>query len=259
MRQSGLTEVASQVTFALSRTMRTGDLEELRTDLLYLDAIFAAIGPMHPAQHELRRWEYGLLFRSLREVYGSEEGIRGCFAIDFACGVGEGGAIMLSQGVQRVRLTEIWTHGDWSDWLIDHMRKAQHIYGGAWELCKHDMEKMPEPEWPKYQVALCISSLEHVHDWRAAVDNMARVVEPGGMVFLTMDFAQDGAWDHYQYKELRTRIYDANKMKYLAEMLAARGFVHPMEPDWDVYETMVHDYTFSSLVMVKEKERRPVK
>lgn len=246
------------MTFALSRTMRTGDLEELAPDLLYLDAMFAAVGCMHPAQHQLRRWEYSLLFRSLRELYG-EEGIKGCFAIDFACGVGEGGAIMLSKGVARVRLTEIWTHGDWSEWLINHMRSAQDVYGGAWELCRHDMEKTPEPEYPRYQIALCVSSLEHIHDWRSAVDNMARVVEPGGMIFLTMDFCHDGEWDHYQYKELRARIYDAKKMRYLAEVLEARGFVHPMPPDWDHYETMVNDYTFSSLVMVKERERRPTR
>lgn len=240
------------MSFALSRTMRLSDYQELAPEIELLKVIEQKVGGAHPAQHQHRAWEYSLLIRTIKDLYGDAEFFKDCWAVDFACGVGLGGAILLSMGCAKVRLTETWTCGDWSDWQVRQMRHAVQHYGGSYELCWRDMVR--EPESVKYQAALCVSSLEHIPDWQSAARNMASATDRGGMVFLTMDYCNDGLVDNYAYKELRAQIFDQGKMMALGNFFHDLGFEYPESPDWGLTEDLVNNYGFASLVMVKDRD-----
>lgn len=240
--------------FALSRTMRASDYQQFEKEQKALNWIKRQVGGEHPAQHAHRTWEYCLLLKTIYEIYGPPDYLKECFGIDFACGVGLGGSILLANGCSRVKLTEIWHDGDWSDWQLRQMRAAAASYGGAWDLASQDMVAQPEPPDHKYQASLCVSSLEHIPDWKAAVENLAACTDVGGMCFFTMDYAGNGDVDNYALAHMRARMYDARKMQELREHMERLGFVVTEEPDWtDEIEELANNYTFASLVMVKAR------
>jgi len=129
---------------------------------------------------------------------------------------------------------------------------------GKYEIFSSPMlGELNEQWWKKYHISLCISTLEHIENRERAFEDLCQTIKPGGLLFLTMDYADDGRKDEtYIGAQCRSMMYNEIQMKLLAKVASKFGFeFFGGDPDWSWAEEMrmVNDNGFASLVMVRNK------
>lgn len=204
----------------------------------------------HREWHPHRFWEYASILQQLEELGVSEE----AEMID----VGSGASFfdpLLATMFPRLCCTDNMQYGDINP-MVEAQRKAFKISLPCWNI---DMENMPAgatPGWggatDKFDVTMCISSIEHVHNHDAAMKELIRITAPGGYLFITSDYFRDiPQWEASPSRHLQITPY----MKEYVETIPERfdlEFVGPT--DFDYKGDFVHTYSFVNLCL-----RKPVR
>lgn len=237
----------------LSRTMRLADYDEMGFDRIRVDQTVEVMGGWDPIQHPHRNWEYALASKAFDTWFGDRNRLR---VADFGCGIGLTGALMLRlQAVDFVGMYEIWMHGDEEQKAIAQMEKAQKSLAGPkmWQMIRRGLGGLTSAD-RDYDVAFCISTLEHIRNYQDAFRDMCRSVLAGGMLMLTTDFA-DSEVDRYEHAGLRAgKMFTKRTYEELAEIGNGLGFtLLGGESDWVWDEScrLVLSYGFASLVLVR--------
>lgn len=134
-------------------------------------------GPTDPIEY-YRRPLIGWLFRER-----INRGLRLLPERRFRCGLEVGYAAGAVQLVLATGVDEL--HG--VDLDADQRAVAQLLArrGHASQLCRGDVTKLPYRDG-MFDLVVCFSVIEHLHAYRAAVTEMARVLEPGGYLLVGM-------------------------------------------------------------------------
>jgi SAM-dependent methyltransferase len=127
-----------------------------------------------------------------------------------------------------------------------------------------DLDEAEDRATVRPDIIVSISTIEHVQDQDKFLETMCQVLNPGGLIFLTTDFAPEflianGDIDTYMFSHMRARIYGpdtwpidpppgfewfggpGNIAEYAREMALSRA------------ETPVYNYTFASLAWRKTR------
>jgi hypothetical protein len=141
--------------------------------------------------------------------------------------------------------------------------------GGAGSPLFHMFEAMgwdttvvdPQLNWPlheyrdrSYLLVTCISVLEHIPlpELPQFWDDLAAVVAPGGLLFLTMDIQENIEPDTKHFHWMRTWLPSLAAWVGLAESeFPSRGFEKFGGFDYSWHGPQVYDYSFASLALVK--------
>jgi SAM-dependent methyltransferase len=240
----------------LSRVLRLSDYDEMPGAVEWVDRCQAKVIPPHPLQHVHRRWEQALAWATLSR-WMADKGIktyRGLKISDWGCGVGLLPAMCVAAGAE-VHLIEPWQHGDESAFVHRQILQVSELAGrlcGTYRIWNHPcLCELDDSYWEQYDVSFCISTLEHIGAGELAFRQLCKTVRPGGMIFLTMDYA-DSAGPH-QLDQARAQIFTEERMRQLGQWGSEMGFSYLGGTDWKWKEEcrIVLDYSFGSIAMVR--------
>lgn len=235
----------------LSRTMRPSDYDDFAPELEELNKTIALCGPV-PYTH--RRWEYALIQRAVKTFFGDRKNLD---VSDYGCSDGLTPAMMLLAG-HNVSLYEIWDarYGDKFPDAADKAKKASSVSGAGHRFVNKALGTLGPEDKAMYDIALCISVMEHIPDEVAAFNDILDSLHTATpcMAILTMDFFPTEN-DTLYYHWLRSRIYNEEKMCSLASRAAEKGFRLLNECDWSWAPDRImvqNEYGFSSIVVVRD-------
>ncbi len=251
-----------------SRVMRLEDYSQLEPQLSYLsDFVGSFFGGWNPVQHRHRHWEYSL---SLQVFDRWRQGRLGPFAIaDFGAGYDYVSPILYKSG-HRMTMFEIWSMGNIQELMLSQMNVIKSSGTiGSYELVEEDLTKLSLKYFGSFDVSLCISTLEHILDYKKAFRELCQSVKPGGLIFVTMDYG-DGQTSSNGYFAAHSRpagIPDEKYMYGLVEVGEKEGCrLFGGDPEWSWDESCrllnknfappLKGFGFVSLAMVKVGENR---
>lgn len=212
----------------LSKTIEEADFEELAPELALVDRHFTKA----QAQHPLRRWEYAMALRALkvwRQSHRTEQ-------VSYDIG-GAGSPFTWMSGAQ----------------VVDPENTLHE--GGERMTLKEFVSCNPKLAG----VVFCLSVVEHVDDLDEFLYHLSCLVEPGGLLFLTMDCREDDDhtgdyWpeDNRHFHWMRKRIFTPRLIDgCLIEPATYFGLSILGVRDPRYHGHRVYDYSFASLALVK--------
>jgi hypothetical protein len=220
------------MSLALSKTLDPADFTELAEELKIVDQYFTSAREQHP----MRRWEYAIALRAVREWHPP-------VAPTVIYDVGGAGSPFSS--------------------MLDHIAMPANIVDPDIEHHKGYRATLDEFVQGGSRLAhavFCLSVLEHVDDLDQFLYHLSCLVAPGGLLFLTMDYANDlgdinsGGWpiDNFHFHWMRKRIFNAWTLgRVVAGPLMQLTFSHLGDADLTWHGPQVYNYTFASLALVK--------
>lgn len=217
--------------------------------LTNFQANMAALAIPHREWHPHRFWEYASIMQQLTELQVS----RDVEMID----VGAGASFFdpyLALAYPRLCCTDTEKYGDYS-WMVQAQRDAYGVALPLYNLNLEDMAARPEIGWggatEKFDVTLCISTIEHVDDHDKAFGELVRITKPGGLIFITSDYFRDPA--HFEQsvsRHLQMTPYSESYVLSLPERFAV-DFVG--ETDLAYAGDFVHNYSFCNVALRKRQ------
>jgi SAM-dependent methyltransferase len=148
---------------------------------------------------------------------------RGELLLDAGCGEGrhcfgalERGARVVGVDLDRPSLAK----------AAGALRARAAEVGGSGAMLQGDTFRLPFRD-ATFDKLICSEVMEHVHDWRGAARELARVTKPGGLLAVTIPTATSEALylrlsdDYFESPGGHIRIF---RPRSLAEGLAAAGF-----------------------------------
>lgn len=255
----------------LSKTMRMEDFQLLVPELLIVDRILAMLGGGDKAQHPLRRWEYAMALRAYMIWLGidrtPETGGWGGMPVkvsDHGCCTGMLAPMMFWLG-NEVWMYEVWSWGNQEEMALRQMEqvKSQAARGGGpYKMINRPLGQLTEEDGG-VDVAFCISTMEHIPNFEHAFKQYCATVNPGGMLFMTTDSAQDEN-DHYIANNVRAgTMFNKGIYEKLAGWAREQGFeLLGGESDWSWDNScqlipspfVVGGYGFACLSMQKKSQ-----
>src|SRR6266496_5179539 len=126
-----------------------------------------------------------------------------------------------------------------------HYNVALPLY----DLLLEDMTPHPQIGWGdamnKFDVTMCISTIEHVDDHDRALRELARITKPGGLIFITSDYFRDLAqWEASPSHHLQVTPYMEAFVRQIPSMIDA-DFVG--DTDLTYAGDFVHTYSFVNI------------
>jgi ubiquinone/menaquinone biosynthesis C-methylase UbiE len=204
-----------------------------------------ASGVGHRDWHEHRLWEYASILQQLEEL--------GVPKTASLVDVGSGGSffppyLAAVAGWSNVTLTDSMKYGD----VTGDVASQRSHYGIALPLYDVPCEDMVTLASDAFDVAMCISTIEHVdaahHD--RALAELCRVTKPGGYIFITSDYFRD-AGQHFESspsRHLQFTAYTADFVRAIPTMIPA-NFVGGT--DLEYRGNFVHTYSFVNICLRK--------
>lgn len=240
----------------LSRIMKNEDYKELEEEGKIILEIQSAIQMWYPQQHQHRLWEYAMAQKALKLWFGERKHLT---VSDHGCGAGYLSPILYWLG-NHVLMYECWSMGDQEQYAMEQMRKVGWFrgnFGGSYELRTRPLGELTVSD-KGVDAAFCISTLEHIKDYRKAFVDLLGTVKKDGLVFLTTDFAEDEQ-DHYFCAPVRAgKMFTKKVYEELLHLAKSVGFalLNEGEPEWDWREEnrLVFDYGFASMALRREIE-----
>lgn len=213
-----------------------------------------ANGVPHREWHPHRFWEYASILRQFEEL-----GVpRDAEMID----VGAGASFFdpyLARLYPRLCCTDTEKYGDYS-WMIQKQREAYGVALPLYDLSIEDMSPRMQIGWggatDKFDVTMCISTIEHVDDHDKAFAELMRITKPGGLIFITSDYFRDEA--HFQEsvsRHLQVTPYSEAYVLSLPERFPV-DFVG--DTDLAYAGDFVHNYSFCNVALRKRGIEIPI-
>jgi SAM-dependent methyltransferase len=218
-----------------------GFLQPHVTPLRIFQTVMAADGIPHREWHPHRFWEYASIMQQLTELHVP----RDAEIID----VGAGASFFdpyLSRLYPLLCCTDTEKYGDYS-WMVQKQREA---YGGALPLYNMPLEEMPVAWTDKFDVTLCISTIEHVDVHDKAFAELVRITKPNGYIMITSDYFRDPT--HFEQsvsRHLQVTDYNEQFVLDLPKRFAV-DFVD--ETDLAYAGDFVHNYSFVNVCLRKQ-------
>lgn len=203
----------------------------------------------HREWHPHRFWEYASVLQQLHEL-----GVpRDAEIIDLGAGASFFDPF-LARLHPRLCCTDNMQYGDVEP-MVAAQRAAYGVALPCWNLDMQDMRAGATPGWgdatDKFDVTLCISSIEHVHDHDAALREMVRITKPGGLVFITSDYFRDLA--HFEQSVSRHLQVTPYRPDYVAALPQRFGLQFVGDTDFGYRGDFVHNYSFVNLCLRKPR------
>lgn len=230
------------------------DFLQRQNELLHkhLDDMVARAVP-HREWHPHRFWEYASVLQQLELL----DVPRDAEMIDLGAGASFFDPLLALMH-PRLCCTDNMQYGDVTP-MVAAQRAAYGISLPCWNLDMESMHEGATPGWggatDKFDVTLCISSVEHVHDHDAAFREMVRITKPGGLLFITSDYFRD--LDHFEQSVSRHLQVTPYRPDYVAELPGRFGLEFVGETDFDYRGDFVHNYSFVNLCMRKRAASTP--
>lgn len=233
-----------------TRSLHPDDYEMLRpwhtTLVAFHDDMVAQRVP-HREWHPHRFWEYASILQQLAELGVPQD----AEIID----VGAGGSFFdpyLALVYPKLCCTDSMKYGD-----VMAMVAAQREHYGVelplYDLPVEDMSIRLAIGWggatDKFDVTLCISTIEHVDDHDKGFAELVRITKPGGLIFITSDYFRDLA--HFEQsvsKHLQVTPYTKAFVLDLPKRFEV-DFIG--QTDLDYQGDFVHNYSFCNVALRK--------
>lgn len=215
-----------------------GFLKPYNDAIVMFQADMQRRGIPHREWHPHRFWEYSSMMQQLMEL-GIQQDAE---IID----TGAGASFFdpyLALLFPKLWVTDNMKYGD-----ITPMLNGQRLaYGVSLPLCDQPIESMPAFDDNKFDVAMCISSIEHVDDHDAAMSELVRVTKPGGYIFITSDYFRDLAhYDQSVSKHLQVTPY---RQEYIETFPDRWPVSFVGDKDFEYKGDFVHNYSFCNICL----------
>lgn len=211
----------------LSKTLHPDDLLQLTKELRLVDEHFTTEAEQHP----LRRWEYAMALAAVKAWDHPKPAL-------VAYDVGGGGS-------------------PFPGMLADTIGSHVQIVDPAYTPNAYTLQELLQHNPRLGDVVTCLSVLEHVEDLDQFLYHLSCLVAPSGLLFLTMDYADDYTddWpeDRFHFHWMRKRIFNAYGWQLaVAEALQTQHqFALLGDVDSRYHGAYVYDYSFASLALQK--------
>ena len=194
--------------------------------------------PVLPTEHRL--WEYGMGLLASLEVPKLRTVLE----------VGGGDSLFLPSLVGWNKMLRTGT-------ILYDAHETTHFGGQARQVLLVDPEvryRALVGDLPvnKYDFVACISVIEHVKDEASFVQFLADRVTPGGILFLTSDYAE-ASEDIYHFRWMRERIYSREGWLRLLLAFRDQGLTPIEKPDLTWRGPQVFDYNFACMTLRREE------
>lgn len=217
----------------LTKTLSPDDYDHLSPELVVVDHHFTREAP----QSEIRRWEYAMALRAMKEW---DHPVGAWLDIRDIGGAGSPLRHMVS------------------DWVGLTLMKNGAINVIDPNLGGQTLRQHVEAQQGRAHVTLCVSVLEHIPpaEYEQFLNDLTSVTETGGLLFLTMDIkGNEEPGDGCHFSHMRERIYTPSTWRELAHALCARGFRLLGPADWVYHDDQLYGgptgYSFASLALVR--------
>lgn len=219
-----------------SKCLDPKDYEFLGESIEYYRNIESTLGELVRPQHPARMWEYGTILKLLEkcsyktvvDIGGSGSALPQCFA---------------TRGLD----TTIIDFDDESE----RIKKQNTVLNTDVKFIAADFLNT-EPK--KYDIVVCVSTIEHVPDDDAFFLKMLDSCNDGGLVYITCDFFISPIHPNEPptYKNWVNRTYTKEKLIEMTKIAKDRGFslVNGMY-NWVWNGPHVYNYNFASLILEK--------
>jgi ubiquinone/menaquinone biosynthesis C-methylase UbiE len=154
--------------------------------------------------------DYASLFRMklIREFLGD---VDGKMAVDIGCGSGYTSFLLWFLGA-KVHSIDISTKALQVTRSLRNLSKCSTQFES--NLCQGDATRLPI-KGEIFDLVCCLETLEHLPDDRTAINEIARVTKPGGMVILAVPYDARvtgkekslGHYRRYSFKTMKERLY----------------------------------------------------
>ncbi len=196
--------------------------------------------------HEHRTWEYANVLKQLQELFPDR--LPNTITVLDAGGGGSSLAPLLAVMGYNVVITDSMAYGDIREAFTD----PQGLKLGVNMLVVTEpVEKMPVVISEHYDVAMCISVIEHVDHslMPSALKELKRVTKPGGYLFLTSDyFESDEQHAASPYRQIQHTAFTESLVEQIPGFLGVQ-FVGGV--DLKYRGDFVHNYSFVNMVFQK--------
>lgn len=206
-----------------------------------------ARGVPHREWCEHRFWEYASIMQQLTEL--------GVPSNAEMIDVGAGASFFDPYLAQRFPLlccTDTEKYGDYS-WMVQKQREAYGVALPLYDLSVEDMSPRPEIGWggatDKFDVTLCISTVEHVDDHDKGFAELVRITKPGGLIFITSDYFRDLA--HFEQSVSRHLQVTPYREQFVLDLPGRFGLEFVGDTDFGYRGDFVHNYSFCNVCMRK--------
>lgn len=196
----------------------------------------------HREWHPHRFWEYSSILQQLEELTVPRDaeildvGSGGCFFAPY-----------LAMQYPALTLTDSMKYGDVSG-IIKAQRDKYGVALWLHDMLAEDMSLLPDE---KYDVTMCISTIEHVAADRHndALHELWRVTKPGGFIFITSDYFRD--MEQFERSPSRHLQFTAYTEQFVNEIPALIDVDFVGETDLAYCGDFVHSYSFVNICLRK--------
>lgn len=266
-----------------SKVMVSSDYQQLNGEPFEIvDRAIQAMGGWLLEQHVHRHWEYQMLMDAIinwKDEYANKFGGHAPYRVaDVGGAIGVTTPLMITLGWDVV-MYEPWVYGDqtqrfweinnnvagYMDNLSHEAKKLDRDPGLAnWIAPNVGLRNTPLCELSvndkfEYDIAACISTLEHIGEYEKAFFDLLTMVKKGGLVFLTTDFGEHEE-DNYINANLRAgRMFCETTYNRLIEIGESCGFETlqgSADYQWNEHCKLVNDHGFASLALVRRHNAR---
>lgn len=205
----------------------------------------------HREWHPHRFWEYASVLQQLDQL----DVPRDAEIID----IGAGASFFdpyLALLHPLLCCTDTEKYGDYS-WMVTAQRAHYGVTLPLYNVPVEDMTPRPAIGWgdatDKFDVTLCISTIEHIDNHDKGFLELIRITKPGGYIFITSDYFRDPAqFEQSVSRHLQVTDYNEQFVLDLPNRFAV-DFVG--ETDLAYAGDFVHNYSFCNVCL---RKRSPV-
>lgn len=205
-------------------------------------------GVPHREWHPHRFWEYASILQQLDElnVPANAE------IVD----VGAGASFFdpfLALRFPNLCCTDSMKYGDVTT-MVQAQRAAYGVALPLYDLILEDMSPSTDIGWggatDKFDVTMCISTIEHVDDHDKAFAELVRITRPGGLIFITSDYFRD--LEHFEQSVSRHLQNTPYRREFVLDLPNRFPVSFVGDTDLEYCGDFVHNYSFCNVALRKQ-------